>query len=254
MTQQTTHENRVRAQFSPRAAAYVVSSVHAGGPDLDRIEQAARHAEPTRALDLGCGGGHVSYRIAPHAGQVIACDLSEEMVAAVRETASARGLGNVAGEVAPAEALPFPAAAFDFLACRLTSHHWRDFEAGLREARRVLQPGAPALFVDVIAPDLPLADTHLQAIELLRDTSHVRDYRAGEWLAALGRCGFTMTGAHSHSLRMDFADWIARMAPPEAHVAAIRSLQAGASDAVREALAIEPDGSFSLTVLTIEVS
>jgi ubiquinone/menaquinone biosynthesis C-methylase UbiE len=254
MTDQTTHEDRVRAQFSPRAAAYVSSTVHAAGPDLDRIEAAARVLRPARALDLGCGGGHVSYRIAPHAAAVVACDLSAEMVAAVSETAKARGLGNVEGVVAPAERLPFADGAFDFLACRMTAHHWRDWEAGLREARRVLKPGATALFVDVAAPEDPVADMHLQAVELLRDTSHVRDYRASEWLAALGRAGFAAKAAQTHRLRMEFASWVARMGPPESHVAAIRSLLAGASAPVASALEIEPDGSFSFDVLTAEVA
>lgn len=252
MSTEPSHENRVLTQFGPRAAAYVASAVHARGPDLDRIEAAVAAARPARALDLGCGGGHVSYRMAPHCREVVACDLSEEMVAAVLATATARGLGNVEGVVAPAEALPFADGAFDFLACRMTAHHWRDWEAGLREARRVVKAGGRAVFVDVVAPDHPLADTHLQAIELLRDTSHVRDYRAGEWCEALGRAGLTVTAVATHRLRMEFADWIARMAPPESHVAAIRSLLAGAADQVKAALEVEPDGSFSFDVVTIE--
>lgn len=247
-----THDQRVRAQFAPRADAYVISAVHAAGEDLDRIEAAARAASPGRALDLGCGGGHVAYRLALHAREVVACDLSGEMVDAVLAAASARGIGNIAGAVGPAESLPFADASFDFLACRFTAHHWRDWEAGLREARRVLVPGAPALFADVIAPELAVADSHLQAVELLRDPSHVRDYGASEWLAALARAGFTVTAANRHPLRMDFATWIARMGPPHSHVEAIRSLLGGASEPVTRALTIEPDGSFSVDVLTIE--
>jgi len=82
----------------------------------------------------------------------------------------------------------------------------------------------------------------------------VRDYRADEWLAALGRAGFTVRRTVTHRLRMDFAEWIARMAPPASHVAAIRSLLEGASDGVKRALTVEPDGSFSFDVLTIEAS
>lgn len=254
MPPQPSHEDRVTAQFGPRAAAYVASPVHASGPDLDRIEAIAAKIRPARALDLGAGGGHVSYRLAAHCGEVVACDLAAEMIAAVLATAGERGLANLRGAVAPAEALPFAANGFDFLACRMTAHHWRDWEAGLREARRVLKPGGCAVFVDVVAPEHALADTHLQAIELLRDTSHVRDYRASEWLGALGRAGFTLRDSTTHRLRMDFAGWIARMGPPEAHVPAIRSLLAGASDTVKRELAVEPDGSFSFDVLTAVVA
>jgi SAM-dependent methyltransferase len=36
-----------------------------------------------------------------------------------------------------AEALPFPDASFDAALCVLTTHHWEDLEAGLRELQRV---------------------------------------------------------------------------------------------------------------------
>ena len=75
--------------------------------------------------------------------------------------------------------------AFDFLACRYSAHHWRDLDAGLRQARRVLRPNAAAVFIDAVSPGAPLLDTHLQAVELLRDTSHVRDYSVAEWTAAI---------------------------------------------------------------------
>ena len=40
-------------------------------------------------LDLGCGGGHVSYTAAPLAAEVVACDPSEEMLAAVAQPSQA---------------------------------------------------------------------------------------------------------------------------------------------------------------------
>ncbi|WP_157215837.1 class I SAM-dependent methyltransferase [Flavisphingomonas formosensis] len=250
MTQ--THDMIVRRQFGEQAAAYVESSVHAGGEDLDWIEQVAARARPAHALDLGTGGGHVAYRLARQAGRVTASDLAGEMVAAVLATAEGKGLANVAGEIAPAEALPFADAAFDLLACRFSAHHWRDFEAGLREARRVLASGAPALFVDVVAPERPSLDMHLQAVELLRDPSHVRDYRVSEWIAALGRAGFEIRDLRSLRLRMDFPSWTARMRTSELHVAAIRSLQSLASADVAGHFALEADGSFTIDTVAIE--
>lgn len=246
------HDANVRRQFGPQAAGYVASRVHASGEDLDRIEERAAQAHPRHALDLGAGGGHVAYRLARHAEKVTACDLSEEMLAAIAAVARSQDLANIETRAAAAEALPFEDAFFDFLGCRFSAHHWRDFDAGLREARRVLTPGAPALFVDVIAPESAIADLHLQTVEVLRDPSHVRDYRASEWLAALGRAGFTVQRLTARRLRMDFASWTERMRTPETHVAAIRSLQRLASDDVAALFELEADGSFSFDAMLIE--
>jgi SAM-dependent methyltransferase len=138
------------------------------------------------------------------------------------------------------------------LLCRFTAHHWRDWDAGLGEARRVTRPGGIAVLIDTLAPDDPLVDTHLQAIELLRDTSHVRNRRKEEWIAALNRHGFDVERVTSHQLSLGFASWVERMKTPAHHVAAIRSLQQGASQDVRDALRYQEDGSFAMDVGTFE--
>ena len=248
------HAAVVADQFGPRAKAYVESAVHAHGADLDALETIVRAVAPAHALDLGAGGGHVSYLMAPHAGRVTAADLSSDMTAAIRAAAHERGLRNIETVEAPAERLPFADATFDFLACRYSAHHWRDFQAGLHEARRVLKSGAPAVFIDVYAPGAAMLDTHLQAIELLRDTSHARNYTAAEWLGALGRAGFAMAACRTWRLRMEFANWTARMRTPETNAQAIRALQVAASEETRTHFAIEGDGSFLLDVLMVEAA
>ncbi|WP_163311821.1 class I SAM-dependent methyltransferase, partial [Enterobacter cloacae] len=84
-----------------------------------------------------------------------------------------------------AERLPFDDAAFDIVATRFSAHHWYDVRKGLAEARRVLKPGGKLVIVDIVAPEVPLLDTLLQTAEVLRDVSHVRDYRVSEWQAML---------------------------------------------------------------------
>lgn len=240
------HDSHVTNQFGPRARAYVESAVHAQGEDLARVADLTAATRPARAIDLGCGGGHVTYAMAPHAGEVFACDLSEEMLSAVQESASARGLANVSIAQTSAERLPFEDASFDMLGCRYSAHHWQDVDAGLREARRALKSGAPAVFIDVVSPGAPLLDTHLQTVELLRDTSHVRDYTKDEWSAKLVRAGFAVRTVSTWRLRMDFPTWIERMATPEPLATAIRLVQESAPDEVRRHFAIEADGSFML--------
>ncbi|WP_395393439.1 class I SAM-dependent methyltransferase [Novosphingobium sp. BL-8A] len=241
-----------QSQFGEVSATYVTSAVHASGADLETIAARALVAAPGHALDLGAGGGHVAYAMAPHAAKVTACDLSPEMLEQVAAEAARRGLANIAVEAAPAEALPFADDGFDFLACRFSTHHWRDAEAGLREARRVLKPGSPAIFVDVVAPGDASADTHLQTVELLRDVSHVRDYTVAQWIAMLDRAGFAVREVRTARLRMDFATWTARMRTPPERVAAIRALQVVASAEVAGWFEIEADGSFTIDTVTIE--
>lgn len=242
----------VAETYAPRAADYVTSAVHAAGADLDQVEAVVRGASDARVLDLGCGGGHVSYRAAPHVREVVACDLTADMLAQVSREAQARGFSNVVTRQAPAETLPFETGSFDFVLCRFTVHHWNDAEAGLREARRVLKPGGRAMFIDTVAPGHPLLDTHMQTVELLRDLSHVRNYTVAQWVAALARSGFAIEGVTARRLRMEFPVWIARTRTAPVYAEAIRALQAAASAPVQAHFEIEADGSFMLDSVTFE--
>ncbi|GGN58935.1 S-adenosyl-L-methionine (SAM)-dependent methyltransferase PhcB [Novosphingobium indicum] len=248
------HNTVVDEQYGAKARDYVESAVHAGGDDLDALEMIAERERPDRAADLGAGGGHVAYRLARRSGTVTAIDLSAAMLDAVREAGAQRGISNLETCVASVEALPFDDGCFDMLACRFSAHHWGDFESGIREARRVLAPGATAVFIDVISPGHALFDTHLQAIELLRDPSHVRNYSEAEWTSALARSGFRVRATQKRRLRMEWESWVDRMQTPETHREAMRSLQDRASAETRTYFAIEPDGSFTIDTLQIEAT
>ena len=247
------HEAVVTAQYSSQAASYVASATHAAGEDLEQLEAWARRHAGLRALDLGCGGGQVAYRLAPHMAEVTAYDLTPAMLEAVAAEAGRRGLA-IRMEQGAAERLPFADAAFDLVATRFSAHHWRDLPAALRELRRVLAPRGRALIIDTVSPGTPLLDTFLQTIELLRDPSHGRNYSPAEWLAALAAAGLVPVSLTARRLHLDFQAWVQRMNTPPVHVAAMRSLQSGASDGVRTHFAIEPDGSFKLDTLAIELA
>jgi SAM-dependent methyltransferase len=252
MTKQE-HANLVTAQFGPRAAAYVASAVHAGGADLEQLSAfAARGPANARALDLGCGGGHAAFHIAPHVGQMVAYDMSVDMLNAVSRTAADKGLGNIVTRQGVAETLPFPDRSFDLVVSRFSAHHWNDLSAGLAEARRVLKDDGRAVFIDVVAPPSPLCDTHLQTIELLRDMSHVRNYSASAWLTALKEAGFVSGIKTARRLRLEFTSWVTRMRTPDVYIGAIRGLQANMPREVADYLELEPDGSFTIDMLTIE--
>jgi ubiquinone/menaquinone biosynthesis C-methylase UbiE len=213
------------AQFGSSAANYLSSAVHANGADLVRLEAIAHLRPPARALDLGCGAGHVSFALARGGAQrVTAYDPSTEMLAVVANEAAARGHGRIETHAGAAEALPFESGTFDLIVSRYSAHHWADVPRALSECARVAAPWCRLILIDVIAPEVPLFDTALQVVEFLRDASHVRDCRVSEWRSMLKAAGFAEPAVDCWKLPLDFDSWIARIRTPPDRVAALRSV------------------------------
>jgi SAM-dependent methyltransferase len=247
MSDSRTHEGLVNRQFGARAAAYLTSAVHAQGADLEALAALVDN-NAARVLDLGCGGGHVSFKVAPGAREVVAYDLSAEMLGVVAKAAAERGLTNLVTRQGVVERLPFEDQSFDYVLSRFSAHHWQDVEAALREAARVLKAGGTLGLVDSVTPGAPLLDTFLQSIELLRDPSHVRNYTRAEWDAIIARAGFKPGNVTAYQLRLDFASWVERMRTPKLQVDAIRALQRQMPETVERYFALGADGSFNLDV------
>ena len=247
--------NLAARQFGDTAANYLVSSVHATGADLDRLEALARRLRPAQALDLGCGAGHAGFALARGGvPSLIACDPSEPMLAVVEREAKARGHSAIETRCAAAEQLPFDDAAFDLIVTRYSAHHWPSVPAAVAEVVRVLRPGGTLVVIDVVAPEPALLDTTLQTLELLRDRSHVRNYRASEWRSMLNLPGLTNAVSDSWKLPLEFDSWVRRIATPARRVEALRTVLDDLPAEARKYFAVAADGSFISDALWIEVS
>jgi SAM-dependent methyltransferase len=104
-----------------------------------------------RVLEVGCGPGQLSVRLArQHGLEVTGLDLDPAMIARAQANTDRPGTGErrpsfLVGDVA---ALAFPDRSFDLVVSTLSMHHWADPAAGLAEIGRVLRPDARALVWD----------------------------------------------------------------------------------------------------------
>lgn len=239
-------KDSVQSQFNQAAANYSTSPIHAAGADLGEMVRVAQLTGHEQVLDAGCGAGHTALTFAPHVQSVVAYDLAASMLAQGRALAEERGIHNIDFRRGDVESLPFADASFDLITTRYSAHHWPNPQAALREFKRVLRPNGRLLISDIISDQDFILDTHFQAIELLRDPSHVRDHTEQQWLEMMAIAGFAGTVAHRWEVFIDFASWIQRINTPQQHAAMIRTLLASAPDEVKQALKVQPDSSFTM--------
>jgi ubiquinone/menaquinone biosynthesis C-methylase UbiE len=97
-------------------------------------------------VDVGCGPGPAAREAARRGATVTAVDPASVMLALARRTT--RSGVDVTWLEGTAEALPVADGVASVLWSLATVHHWRDVEAGLAEAARVLAPGGRLLVVE----------------------------------------------------------------------------------------------------------
>jgi SAM-dependent methyltransferase len=114
------------------ASVYDVLSRLMLGSLYGRIAADVATVAPDRArvLEVGCGPGHLSIRLArQHGLEVTGLDLDPAMITRARANANRSGNGDqrrpafLVGDVA---ALAFPDRSFDLVVSALSMHHWAD--------------------------------------------------------------------------------------------------------------------------------
>jgi demethylmenaquinone methyltransferase/2-methoxy-6-polyprenyl-1,4-benzoquinol methylase len=146
----TEKRTQVRAMFDAIAPRYdLVNRVMTGGLDQRwrrRTLEALALPGGSRLVDLGAGTGDL-VRLARRAGhQVVAIDLSWQMLA------TGRAREPFTAAQADAEALPIADGSVDGVVSGFALRNLRDLGTALAEAARVLRPGGRLALLEVAAP------------------------------------------------------------------------------------------------------
>lgn len=201
--------SRVREQFGTNAKAYVASEVHAKGASLQRIVELLNPDKAWQVLDIATGAGHTAFALAPYVAHVLATDVTPEMLDQATRLAAQRGLNNITVEAADASDLPYPDSSFDLVTCRIAAHHFAVVERFIAEAVRVLKRDGRLVVVDNIVPPGAVGD-YVNALELLRDPSHVRCLNLDAWTEQFERAGLKIEHQETLAKKLQFDFWAQR--------------------------------------------
>lgn len=158
---------KVREMFSEIAPRYDLLN-HLLSLQLDRLwrARAARHLRPILArsdalvLDLCCGTGDLAFALA-RAGKarIIGADFAHTMLVRAREKTAKLASADTGNSVKPtsffeadALRLPFANSSFDLVTTAFGFRNLANYEAGLREIRRVLKPGGTVAILEFTEP------------------------------------------------------------------------------------------------------
>jgi ubiquinone/menaquinone biosynthesis C-methylase UbiE len=179
--------------WNDRAEAYRESATHASGDDLELVVAWCEPGSGVDVLDVATGGGHVARRLREAGASVVTVDMAPGMEPDV---------------IAPADHLPFAAASFDAVACRIAAHHFPDALSALKEMARVARDR-------VVICDNTFTSESAEEADRLRDPSHVRNYGVAEWHSFFELAGLRVAEEASMVRDADFDEWLARTETPE---------------------------------------
>ncbi len=205
---------QIRSEFTRQAGPMSTAPAFHADAVLGRLAKAVAAAPVGRILDLACGPGIVAEAVAPLAAELVGVDATPEMIRLAGERLAKAGLANARFQVALAESLPFGAAEFDTVLTRATFHHFPDLPAVLAEVRRVLRPQGRLVVADVLSSDDPGEAGLHNALERLRDPTHVRMLSRKEMRSALCSAGFDPLSQEVWDQERSFAEWARIVADP----------------------------------------
>jgi ubiquinone/menaquinone biosynthesis C-methylase UbiE len=250
----------VQAQFGPNAEAYASSEIHAKGDSLKRLVELVEPHPSWIVLDIATAAGHTAHTFAPYVRQVVASDITSEMLQVAARLGREKKIVNEFLTSADAENLPLAGQKFDLVTCRIAAHHFPNIGKFMSEVWRVLQLGGTLALVDNVVPgslrggkigrDQEKTGRYVNAFDKLRDPSHVRSLSMEEWRRQFYESGFRLIRQEQARKALGFSAWAERMKVSAENVIRLKAMLQQAPQPVSEFLNpqfYDDDLTFDLT-------
>lgn len=204
-----THNRVVQEEFSKQAPRFGEKGLTLSSPEiLEWIVGCLPLDRDFRVLDVAAGTGHLSRAIAPHVKDVMAIDITRDMIARARQETATSNLDNLYFVEGSAEQLPYPAGCFDLVVSRLAIHHFEDPSLQLREMMRVGKLNHRIGIIDLLAPEDGKVAQHYNDLERLRDPSHTLAQSKTQMQELLTNAGILVESIETREIEVDFLRWV----------------------------------------------
>ncbi len=155
---------------------------------------------------MATGTGFTAVALALRVKQVVATDITKEMLGEAQKLAKQKNIGNIRFETARADRLQYKDETFDIVSTRRAAHHFDNINGFLSESYRVLKLGGRLGLVDMS----PVQDTEsfCNTIERLRDKTHREALSPAEWKSRVEKAGFSIVRLETITEKVSFERWL----------------------------------------------
>ena len=203
------HQKLVQDEFSKQAEAMANAPAFSAEAIMNRFKESIAPKKSGVMLDLACGPGILLASLASTMKLNVGVDITPKMIRMARAKCLAANLVNTRFLESLAENLPFASAAYDCVVTRLSIHHFLDPLIVLREVKRILKPDGLLVIADLISSEDPTETRLHNALEQLRDPSHIRMLPESELLKVINEAGFRVISTDHWLQQRQFGEWAA---------------------------------------------
>lgn len=216
------HQQRILDQFTRQAEPFSRAQAIRSPEALERIVNMTQAADDDTVLDVACGPGLLACAFARVVRHAAGLDMTPAMLDQARKNQAEQGLANLSWQSGDVYSLPYPDGHFSIVSSRFVFHHLLDPLAALKEMKRVCKAGGRVVVADMApAPDKMHA---LNAMEKLRDPSHVRAMSLEQFRSLFAQAGLTDPGLDQYRLQGELEDLLQRSFPGEGDADRIRKI------------------------------
>lgn len=202
--EQVEHNRLILDQFTKQAQPFAEKVDPAVNQEIfELIIKTSGVNESDDVLDVACGPGLLTCALARHVRSVAGIDLTSEMIRWAKLLAAAKNLSNVVWKTGDASALPYNDHRFTAVITRYSLHHIIDPRAVLAEMVRVCKPGGKIVVIDEYTPPEPERALLFNAMEKLRDPSHVKAFAISDLVAMMNKAEINVIKTASYDLEID---------------------------------------------------